>query len=286
MQKMPMKRPVVVGFLLGLWVFLPLSPAFPAPAGRENAKKGVVKITVHKPNDRVETGAGIVVAAAQDTVYVLTALHVIFNIELDDASTLEQSRIEVSFFTAPQLPFPGRLFPAFDEDLDLAVVAVNVQGVSGIDFQPKLRLADAAKVRELEQIVALGHPSANNWQLSAGNLGKIESLQVLFSGDAVYPGNSGGALLDNNLNLLGVVTRRSAETGYAVRISVALDKLSEWHVPVQLRAAGGGRKWLYVGGGAALLAGGALAIFSGGSRSPAGPADKFTPPPGRPPGGN
>ena len=232
-----------------------------AASKTEKFKQGIVKISVHRPDDNIDTGAGIIVSVDSQYVYIITALHVLAG-EDDD---LEDINIAVNFYSSSHDSIPAKVFPQFDEDLDLAVITVEAQNIADFEVRPTLKIGDLAAMNELNEIITLGHPSNISWQLSPGNIGFIETLHVQFSGDAVYPGNSGGALLDGKMNLIGIVTHRTAESASAVTIDIALDKLNEWNVPIQLEKAKASKKWWYIGGGAAALLGGALAILGSGN---------------------
>ena len=82
--------------------------------------------------------------------------------------------------------------------------------------------------------------------------------------------------MNNKGHLIGVVTRRTPENGFAVRMDVAVDKLNEWSVPMQLELAKASKKWWFIGGATAALAGGAVAYLTRGKTA------EFPGPPGRP----
>lgn len=199
----------------------------------EELKKSVVKIEVSLPNNK-ETGAGIIVAADTEKVYIMTAYHVIH--EFVDTDSGDKT-INIQFFSNRQKSVPGEVFKRFDEDLDLAVVTVKKQDIKDFEIIPINEIGDVKKVKELEEIITIGHPGSTPWGLAKGNVSKIQTNYFLFSGNAVYPGNSGGMLLNRGKYLIGMVIGRGAEIGRALRIDVAFDKLrDEWGIPVAVKA--------------------------------------------------
>jgi len=252
----------------------------------EMLKKGVVKLSVTRPDGIIDTGAGIIIGVAAvganvDSVFILTALHVVVTEqalqEADLEKILDSTKIEVAFRDFPGKPSLGKLFPQFNEELDLAIVYVKLANPVAVESLSLLKMGNLDKIKELDKIIALGHPSDSPWQVSEGNIGKVEANKIQYSGDAVYPGNSGGALLNRKGHLIGVVTRRTPESGFAVKMDVILDKLNEWNIPVQLEPFRPSKKWWYIGGVAtALVAGGTVALLSRSKTA------EFPGPPGRP----
>ena len=98
----------------------------------EKLKKGVVKLSVLGPDGKVETGAGIIVGADSVYIYILTALHVVVP-DLDSA--LQNIKVKVEFHDFQGKTASGRLFPHFDEDLDLAIVYVKLARPGPVAFE-------------------------------------------------------------------------------------------------------------------------------------------------------
>ena len=60
-------------------------------------------------------------------------------------------------------------FNVFNEDLDLTVVTVDLQSVADFYVKPSLEVGDLSKVEDFDDIISIGHPADNQWQLSRGN---------------------------------------------------------------------------------------------------------------------
>jgi len=248
MNKTSQGKSVISIISVGLWFILGQSPDVWA-AEIENVKKGVVKITVEKPGDVIETGAGIVLAARREAFFILTAYHVI-----DEAQS-----IWVTFYEYPAEKFAAKLFEKYDQANDIAVIYIRNSGVpKGI---PKLQLGDVSKINELDKVFAIGHPAANEWEFSSAEVRSSELSQFRFSGDAVDPGNSGGALLNKEFQLIGLITKERPGNGIALKIDDALEILKNWQIPFDFELKRSGRKWGWWVAGLG-LAGGAAAILA------------------------
>jgi len=117
---------------------------------------------------------------------------------------------------------PGRLL-AYDEQLDLAVVAVDANNL------PTIPLGNGKQLRAGQMVVALGHPWGIIGATTAGMvitvgrpMGGIpydgEMIQV---GCWLRPGHSGGPMVDGQGKLVGINTMISGpKVGMAVPIQV------------------------------------------------------------------
>jgi serine protease Do len=119
----------------------------------------------------------------------------------------------------------GRTLPArlltYDEDLDLAAVAVEAQGL------PTIGLGRRGQLRPGQWVVALGHPWGVTGATTAGmviDVGRpVEGLpyrgELIQVGLTLRPGHSGGPMVDGSGRLVGINTMISGpEVGLAVPI--------------------------------------------------------------------
>jgi S1-C subfamily serine protease len=215
---------------------------------KDMAKKGVVKLNVYQ-EDAIETGAGIVLSIRQNVLFILTAYHVI-----DEADS-----IIVQFYDSPALQMKAQAYERIDRDKDLAVLYVrNYQDPAAAI---PLYLGDISKIKELDEVVALGHPGNFEWEPSAGNFRTLDPSNHLirFEGITIDFGNSGGPLLNKDFELIGMVTKKLAQYGYALEINHAIEILRNWTVPVDLQPRpldeGGRKKWWWIGGGVTVVGG-------------------------------
>jgi hypothetical protein len=124
---------------------------------------------------------------------------------------------------------------ATDETRDLAVVKV-----AGLDL-PALNLGNSADVTVGEPVVIAGSPQGLEGTITAGILSSVrdggDGFKVLQTDAAVNPGNSGGPLVNNRGQVIGVVSfkLRSAEgLNFAAPISYVRTMLNNLHEPISL----------------------------------------------------
>jgi hypothetical protein len=124
---------------------------------------------------------------------------------------------------------------AIDERRDLAVVQI-----AGFDL-PVLELGNSDALIVGEPLVIVGSPQGLEGTVTAGILSSVrdsgEGFKVLQTDAAVNPGNSGGPLVNNKSQAIGVVSfkLRSAEgLNFAIPINYVRGLLSNLHEPMTL----------------------------------------------------
>ena len=167
-----------------------------------------------KKSEPVQTGLGSGVIMSEDG-YIVTNNHVIDNADklevlLNDNSTYEARIIGT------------------DEATDLALIKIDAKGLSPISFGD----SDALKVGEW--VLAVGNPFGFNSTVTAGivsakarslgtNKGGNMSIESFIQTDAALnPGNSGGALVNLNGDLVGINSAIYSNTGSYSGFSFAI----------------------------------------------------------------
>jgi len=124
---------------------------------------------------------------------------------------------------------------AIDERRDLAIVKV-----AGFDL-PVLELGNSDVLAVGEQLVIVGSPRGLEGTVTAGILSSVRDsgggFKVLQTDASVNPGNSGGPLVNNKAEAIGVVSfkLRSAEgLNFAVPINYVRGLLNNLHEPITL----------------------------------------------------
>jgi serine protease Do len=163
------------------------------------------------------TGSGVIYTTDG---YIITNNHVV-----EFADELEVTLYDNRKFKAKLI---GR-----DARTDLAVIKIDANGLN------TLKLADSDKAKVGEWVLAVGNPFNLTSTVTAGIISaKGRNINLLGGGSAieafiqtdaaVNPGNSGGALVDANGNLLGIntaiATRTGVFSGYSFAIPVNLTK--------------------------------------------------------------
>jgi len=151
-----------------------------------------------------------------DNGYILTNHYVIESVD----------QIEIALADARKVP--ARVVGT-DPDTDLAVLKIDLPKVPSITF------ARSGEVRVGDVVLAIGNPFGVGQTVTFGivsGLGRsqlnIATFENFIQTDAtIHPGNSGGALVDVNGNLVGINTAIYSRTGasmgigYAIPVSIA-----------------------------------------------------------------
>jgi serine protease Do len=157
------------------------------------------------------TGSGVIYSSDG---YIITNNHVV-----EKAENLTVTLSDNRKFTATVI---GR-----DDKVDLAVIKIDATNL------PTLELADSDQAEIGEWVLAVGNPLDLTSTVTAGIISaKGRSLELIPGRDAiesflqtdaaVNPGNSGGALVDANGNLLGINTAIATRTGMFQGYSFAI----------------------------------------------------------------
>jgi hypothetical protein len=124
---------------------------------------------------------------------------------------------------------------AEDKERDLAILQVVGQNL------PILDMGDSDNLNVGDPVVVVGNPRGLEGTVTAGILSSIrdtgEGHKIIQTDAAVNPGNSGGPLLNNRGQAVGVVsfTLRSAQgLNFAVPINCVRDLLEKLHKPITL----------------------------------------------------
>ena len=162
-------------------------------------------------------GSGVIVSKDG---YILTNAHVVADANKDEGANV--------LFYDNSKATAKILF--VDETLDLAVIKVDKTGLTPIE------MGDSESVKVGDKAIAIGNPVGLNLQstLTSGYISGVNrSIQMqdssvldgLFQTDAaINSGNSGGALLNKNGQLIGINTAKVQSTdgiGFAIPINIA-----------------------------------------------------------------
>jgi S1-C subfamily serine protease len=211
-------EPIVTRGETGMSVFRKVSPS-------------VVLVVTGSVKDGKLTDVGIGTGVVIDpSGYVLTNWHVIAGYETGVIF------LKPKIGTEPQDndAYVFRVV-AQDEKTDLALLRI-VKPPAGL---PAVRFGDVSNIQVAEDIHIIGHPHGKLWSYSTGVISQIRDnydwkysdgsehlANVLQMQTAVNPGNSGGPVLDNNSNLLGLVAM--SEEGQNLNYAVAIDVISKF----------------------------------------------------------
>ena len=203
-----------------------------ARAGEEEAESLVVMIQAKLAGED-SVGAGIVVGAGADVLYIATANHVVRR------GAQEAQGIQVEFWRLGK-PARATLTKHFDASLDLAVLSVAGLKQQGIDagLVPFRRMGDASALQRGEGVYSLGNARSVKWSVNVtlDKVARVERDFVVYESNFIGKGHSGGALLDERRHVVGMILSDEPPNGRAVSIAAVLGRLKGWGLPVNLRA--------------------------------------------------
>lgn len=193
--------------------------------------KGSNKSSVEKeaPKSDGEIGSGVVYKKVGDSIFILTNAHVVG--DKSDQNILYDDKQEVN----------GKVIGK-DKYSDIAVVKAKVDKNSNVK---PIAIGDSNQLQLAEPIITVGNPLGADFKgsVSSGIIsglnrnvpvdidkdGNYDTLTKAFQIDApVNPGNSGGAVVDQNGKLIGIVSLKidmQAVEGmaFAIPVNHALD---------------------------------------------------------------
>lgn len=199
------------------------------------------------PQEQLRMGTGSGFVWNQDG-YIVTNNHVVGGAD----------RITVSFYDGTTVE--GKVVGA-DPDSDLAVVKVNV---SERLLQP-VQVADSGKLKVGQLVVAIGNPFGLQSTMTVGFISGLGRLlptgpatlqgpsysipEIIQTDAAMNPGNSGGVLLDDQGQLIGVTTAIVSPVGASNGIGFAIpSSLVRTVVPALIQTGHFEHPWLGISG--------------------------------------
>jgi len=234
-----------------LWLFIigafllkgsPTAVGFPAtepapPKSWDQAKPPITPLVVMISSqfaDGQKLGAGIIIGAENDRVYIATANHLI-------RGRAEQAKVRVRFKWLPGEGIDANVLEDADPARDVGMLEVkglNRLAIPGANL-PFERQGYAPASRPLESVYSLGNPDGQMWNLGAtpNKVAERDGEHIVFESAFIRDGDSGGALLNDRYQLVGMITRYDGVKGTAVSIEALLGIASKWGYPVALKPA-------------------------------------------------
>ena len=214
-----------------------LALAAPAAAaddrkGEEEVKPLIVMVRSALPSGDEEVGAGIIFGQRGSSLYVLTANHVVRQ------GAQDATGVRVRFRWLPGEDLEARLLADADAQLDWAVLKVENVDVAGLspDGLPFARLGEPSALQRGDRVFLIGNPTGHSWDVSVtpDSVTDNTASSIFFESVHLEPGHSGGALLDENRRVVGLLKSSQAPHGEAVNISAVLSVLASKGYPVSL----------------------------------------------------
>lgn len=183
--------------------------------------------------DSESSGSGIIVAKTDDELLIATNNHVVEDSnELTVCFSVDTEDEEDKLVSAQ--------VKGTDSSLDLAVIAVKLDDIADdvLDQISVIKMGDSDAVEVGDWAIAIGNALGYGQSVTMGIISALDrevtlstnngviSNNMLQTDAAINFGNSGGALLDANGNLIGINSAKASDTGvegmgYAIPINTA-----------------------------------------------------------------
>lgn len=206
-----------------------------AAASPERAKPLIVMIG--HPDCAGIVGAGIVVGAKSDRLYIATADHVV------RCKGRRLDTVEVRFRSLPGERITAKVLEDLDRGLDLtvlSVVGVRQHGIQ-VDDIPFGLLGDAEALSHGDEVFMMGNPQGRIWDINVrpALVKEVTPDRVRFETVLVAKGHSGGGLFTGQWELVGMIIEDEPPNPRAVPIDRVIRRLRQWGYPVQLALSAG-----------------------------------------------
>ena len=200
--------------------------------------------------ESTSSGSGIIIGKNDTELLIVTNYHVVANSkELSVVFSPVESKLEMqaqqggansqsSILESEDIP--TAIVKGYDSDKDLAVIAVALKDITA-DVLAQIKVAtigDSSALKPGDQVVAIGNALGYGQSVTTGIISAVNRKITMESADgsslvtnsfiqtdaAINQGNSGGALLDMQGNVIGINSVKIATTGvegmgYAIPIS-------------------------------------------------------------------
>lgn len=172
-------------------------------------------------------GSGVIITKDG---YILTNNHVVSSSDSSSYySVSEATKITVSLYGSEE-KYEATIIGT-DEQTDLAIIKINAEGLTPAE------LGDSSSVKVGEFVLAIGNPLGLDTSVTSGIISALErditiddgsSYHVIQTDCAINSGNSGGALVNSNGQVIGINTLKLSGTGiegvgFAIPINDTVD---------------------------------------------------------------
>ncbi len=220
----------------------------------EACMPSVVAITNHSVSDVMtffgsysqdvtSSGSGIIIGKNDSELLIVTNYHVIANSkELRVVFSIVENRLEAQGDKADidDDAIPNAIVKGYDVQKDLAVIAVSIENIPK-EILSEIKIAqigNSSTLKPGDGVIAIGNSLGYGQSVTSGIISAVDRSITMQSVDgngsvtnsyiqtdaAINQGNSGGALLDMNGNVIGINSVKISTTGvegmgYAIPIS-------------------------------------------------------------------
>jgi hypothetical protein len=203
------------------------------PAERLNNMIVMIKCKI---GDDESFGAGIIFGKRTNRLYISTANHIVRR------NTDQAQNVRVQFKWLPGEWKAAELLDSTNRDLDLAVLAIDLSR-ENLELQALEwnQLGDPGLLKSGDSVYSVGYPNGEAWRTfeTPNKIYKNTGGSIIFETTLVAPGNSGGALLNERREIVGMIREVDSSDGKAAGIQSVIETLREWNYPVDLKPSAG-----------------------------------------------
>ena len=206
----------------------------------------IVPLTVRITNKQNVPGTGIIIGISEETsdnavdlsgnqALILTACHVISSNYKDDAADLD---IVLEYYDSIKVKIGGEFSDVLaevhlefiDRSNDIAIITAPVS--AGVEKAINYKEG----VNPGLTVAAFGFPHTDELNQTVGTITREEGNYYVFDA-GVKGGNSGGPLVDDNGNMVGMTTFVAGEEneGYAIKVNLIATVVNNWLADTNLK---------------------------------------------------
>lgn len=193
-----------------------------------------------RPEEYAASGAGVICSLEDDTAYVITNYHVVYDAQSNGRETVSHISDKVSVYLYGSTEALEADFLGGSMEYDLALLRVQNEAVKTSEAIHAAEFGDSTSLTLGETVYAVGNPEAEGIAVTSGVVsvdaetitmsaldgsGNISMLEIRTDA-AVNHGNSGGGLFNSSGQLIGIVNARAEDDtvgfGYAIPVTHAL----------------------------------------------------------------
>ena len=194
---------------------------------------GLVAVITGQIGETPVFGAGIVFAREKDRLYITTANHVVRQ------GGKEAGNLQIKLRNWPNKLLVARLLPQAERELDVAALTVENLAANGVDpcTLSLDRLAPSDALKRGTGVLPVGNPNGVPWGVPVrmDDILEVRGNQVIFESTRIARGHSGGALLGEGGQVIGMIQADEPPNGRALGMQGLIRVLETWNLPVHLR---------------------------------------------------
>jgi hypothetical protein len=127
-----------------------------------------------------------------------------------------------------------------NEDLRLDIAVLTIQATESLPILHYDVLGDPSALQPGDDVYTLGHPNGNLWQMNMkpDTVSSKKLNSIYFQSSFIASGHSGGALLDKDRRLVGMILSDQPPHGEARSVDRILEWLEQFDFPLELSSPG------------------------------------------------